>query len=291
MHTDAHIADLRSLSRLLDAALDVGAASMDAWLQALPPADRHLAPRLREMLAGHWSGTASTPMAAFPTCNDCPSEPSPRAGDRVGPFRLLREIGRGGMSRVWLAGPVKGTAQHVALKLSRSAPDGRYAQRLADEGGITALMDHQNIVRLLDTGVDHHQRPYLVLEHVPGLSLRDWCRSTASGVPGLLRVFVQLAQALAHVHGRGVVHRDLKPSNVLVGDDGQVHLIDFGIATRHDFATGMADARMPDAGTAALAQRGMTPAYASPEQLRGDATGFASDVYSLVCCSVNCWRW
>jgi serine/threonine protein kinase len=273
MHTNPLIADLRSLSRLLDAALEAGAASFEPWLAALPPQDQHLVPRLREMLAGHWCGTPSTPLATFPKLEDGAEEPADRPGDVVGPYRLLREIGRGGMSCVWLARAIDGSGEDVALKLSRIAQGGSQAQRIALECSIAALMHHPNVVRLLDTGLDAAEQPYLVLEYIKGQSMRDWCGTRRLDALGIASLFLQLAGAVAYVHSRGVVHRDLKPSNVLVCDAGQVHLIDFGISIEQV---------KPNAVSLnAKDQRGMTPGYASPEQLAGCATSFASDVYSL----------
>src|SRR6185503_16576262 len=149
------------------------------------------------------------------------------------------------------------------------------AERMACERDIGALLAHPNIARLYDAGVDASGRPYLALEYIDGQPLDAWCDSQALGVPERLRLFLQVARAVAYAHGRLVVHRDLKPSNVLVTADGQAHLLDFGIARLlHDAAPG-------DLGLTQEQGRVLTPHYASPEQIQGEPITVASDVYSL----------
>src|ERR1043165_2316559 len=136
---------------------------------------------------------------------------------------------------------------------------------MARERDIGALLEHPNIARLYDAGVDARGRPYLALEYIDGQPLDAWCEATAPGVPERLRLFLQVAGAVAHAHGRLVVHRDLKPSNVLVTANGQAHLLDFGIAKRlHEAAPG-------DPALTQEQGRVLTPRYASPEQIQGEA--------------------
>lgn len=125
----------------------------------------------------------------------------------------------------------------MALKLPRLAWGSGLAARMVRERDIGALLEHPNIARLYDAGVDERGRPYLALEHIDGQPLDAWCEAHALGVPERLRLFVQVARAVAYAHGRLVVHRDLKPLNVLVTADGQAHLLDFlGIAKLLDDA-------------------------------------------------------
>jgi len=271
------LANLSTLSRLLDEALDLEPAQAEAWLVALPEAHRHLLPQLREMLAEHLSPSRAGFMSDGPKLDGGGSDDTvARVEDHVGPYRLLREIGRGGMGAVWLAERVDGSLKRqIALKLPRLAWGAGLAERMVRERDIGALLEHPNIARLYDAGVDASGRPYLALEYVDGQPLDAWCEAKALGVPERLRLFLQVAHAVAYAHGRLVVHRDLKPSNVLVTADGQAHLLDFGIAKLlHEAAPG-------DVGLTQEQGRVLTPRYASPEQIRGETITVASDVYSL----------
>ena len=298
-------ADLRALSQLLDQALQLPASRIEPWLAALPDAARHLAPRLRGVMHQHRTGACAQFLASSPRLNGAPTESPVQAGHRAGPYTLLREIGRGGMCSVWLAeradvveasetadgaeaaaaaeGRCRPARQPrlVAIKLPHRALDADTTRRMARERDITALMHHPQVARLRAAGVDADQRPYLVLNPVHGLPLDQWCKPDPTRRPTRpqarlqtrLRLAVQLARALAYVHSRGVVHRDLKPANVTVSSRGRVHLLDFGIARR------LPGAQQPD--DASGNELSFTPAYASPEQRRGEPTTTASDVYSL----------
>jgi serine/threonine-protein kinase len=198
-----------------------------------------------------------------------------QAGERVGPYRLLHEIGRGGMGSVWLAERADGAFERrVALKLPRLTWAPGLARRMGREREIGARLEHPHIARLYDAGVDEQGRPFIAMEYIEGRPLDAWCRDQGLGVPARLRLFLQVVRAVAHAHGRLVIHRDLKPANILVDGEGQVHLLDFGIAKLLAEADGAADPTL-DAG------RLLTPRYASPEQVAGQALGVTSDVYSL----------
>jgi len=269
--------DLITLSRLLDEAMDLEPARAEAWLSALPEEHAHLRPKLREMLTAHLANSNPGFMVDGPKlAGDPVDETVARADELIGPYRLIREIGRGGMGAVWLAERADGTLKrHVALKLPRLAWGAGLADRMARERDIGALLAHPNIARLYDAGVDALGRPYLALEYIDGQPLDAWCEAQALSVRDRLQVFVQVTRAVAYAHGRLVVHRDLKPSNVLVTADGQAHLLDFGIAKLlHEAAPGD-DQLTQEQG------RVLTPHYASPEQIRGETITVASDVYSL----------
>jgi serine/threonine protein kinase len=266
--------EIVGLSRLLDVALALTPGEREAWLAALPDSDRAYAPRLRAMLQSQEFADAKKRLATLPRL--AVDDELARSGDRVGPYLLMREIGRGGMGSVWLAQRADGSFEReVALKLPRLAWGAGLAERMAREREIGMLLEHPAIARLYDAGLDERGRPYLALEYIVGEPLDAWCDARALPVRARLRLFLQVVRAVAYAHGRLVVHRDLKPSNVLVSSDGQTHLLDFGIAKR------LTDAIPEEPGLTQREGRVMTPHYASPEQVAGEPITVASDIYSL----------
>jgi len=205
--------------------------------------------------------------------------PGPGAGDRVGAYRILRELGRGGMAVVYLAERADGAFdQQVALKLLRpGVAANELLQRFEQERQILASLNHPAIARLLDGGVDDLGRPFIALEHVEGQTIDRYCDEHRLSVEERISLFLVVSQAVGYAHSKLVVHRDLKPSNILVDAEGQVKLLDFGIAKLLDPAVAGSFAA-PDTRTM---HRVLTPEYASPEQVRGDAVTTASDVYQL----------
>ena len=205
------------------------------------------------------------------------SEPSgtDTAGAVVGRHRLIEEIGRGGMGTVWLAERADGQfEQRVALKLVKRGMDSdEIVARFLRERQILARLEHPSIARLLDGGVSDDGRPYFVMEHVTGMPITDHCDQRGLSIDERLRLFCVACRAVQHAHRNLVVHRDLKPSNVLVTGAGEVRLLDFGIArllTSDDMGA-----------TLSGGIQVMTPEYASPEQVAGEAVTTASDVYQL----------
>ena len=193
------------------------------------------------------------------------------AGDLLGAWRLVSEIGHGGMGAVYLAERADGHfSQEAAVKLIRGLGDADAAARFAHERQLLASLQHPQIARLLDGGATPGGAPYLVMEFVEGRALDQWCAETKPGLDGRLRVFVSICRTLQFAHQRLIVHCDLKPSNVLVRGDGVPVLLDFGIAHALDRSEENAGGR-----------QFLTPRYASPEQARGEAPTIQSDVYAL----------
>ena len=195
-----------------------------------------------------------------------------RVGEEFGPFRVVRELGRGGMAVVWLAERVDGAyEQQVALKLVATRGDsGTAATLFRQERQILARLTHPHIARLLDGGSRADGTLWFAMELVEGEPIDRWCAARRLSARARVALFEQVCHALAFAHARLLIHRDLKPSNILVGADGQAKLLDFGIA-----------ALLDEAGVAEHAPRALTPGYASPEQVRGEVATTASDIWQL----------
>ncbi len=198
-------------------------------------------------------------------------------GQRVGAYRLVSLLGRGGMGAVYLAERADGQyAKQVAIKLCSRVLDASLRQLFADERQILAGLDHHNIARLVDGGATDDGIPYFVMEYVDGEPIDRYAARRRLDLPARLALFQDVLAAVAYAHANLVVHRDLKPSNVFVGPDGQVKLLDFGIAKLVGSDGGGAATQVArDVGLA------MTPAYAAPEQVTGQATTTRTDVYAL----------
>lgn len=279
-----------ALSPLLDELLDLEPAQREARLIRLQADDPDAAMQLRGLLAKSLDlqeqGFLSEPavvqlqeaLASVP--DDMP--PPDLAGQTIGPYLLERQLGQGGMGSVWLARRADGRFEgRVAVKFLMAGLLGRGdAGRFAREGEILARLSHPHIARLLDAGVQQSQQPYLVLEYVDGLPIDVYCRQQQLDVEARVRLFLDVLAAVAHAHSRLILHRDLKPSNILVTRDGDVKLLDFGIAKL------LADATQASQGAAAteLTQRAgsaFTPQFAAPEQVRQAEVTTATDVYAL----------
>ena len=272
------VADLQRLSSLLDEALDLPAVEHARWLDALPDEARPLAATLRDLLARHAEADtgAFTPAPLRLLAEASPRDTEAAAGALVGPYRLIRELGTGGMGAVWLAERADGLLDRkVALKLPHAGWTRGLAQRFARERAILSALDHPHIARLYDAGEDGLGRPYMALEYVEGEAIDAYCRTHALDVPARLGLLLQVADAVAFAHGRLVLHRDLKPGNILVTATGQVRLLDFGIAKL------MLGEQAEETALTRAGGRPLTLEYASPEQIRGQPLSTASDVYSL----------
>ncbi|QOC23936.1 tetratricopeptide repeat protein [Wenzhouxiangella sp. AB-CW3] len=196
-----------------------------------------------------------------------------RSGQQVGPWRLERLIGHGGMGSVYQA--CRADGQHrrpVALKMLRfDFPDLR--RRLMQEQKIIAALNHPNIAGLLDAGRDENGAPYVAMDYIDGQSIRDYCLGRELDSRRIITLFLKVLDAVQYAHSHLVVHRDLKPGNILIDEHGHPRLLDFGIAKLLDEST---DEQLTRTG-----QSPLTPDYASPEQLLGEAVSTASDIYAL----------
>jgi len=256
------------IERLFQAALDRPADQRAAFLEAAT-ADSGLRADVQRLLELHRTGD-DTLRAAM---ERAAAAPEPARASQVGPYRVLSELGVGGMGTVLLAERLLGdTRQKVALKLIRGFPTAQARERLARERTLLAGLNHPNIARLVDAGETADHVPYLAMEYIEGTPLPAYCAAHHPNLTARLRMFVQLCRAVQHAHQRLIVHRDIKPANVMVRDDGTPVLLDFGIGkllestARDDTAT-----------------RVFTPAYAAPEQVAGRAVTTATDVYGLGC--------
>jgi serine/threonine protein kinase/Tfp pilus assembly protein PilF len=258
-------------SRLLDQALDLPHHQLDAWLGELRASDGDAAADVEALLLEHRQ------------LNDegfldggMPSIDVPLSGVTLGGYTLVSPIDQGGMGSVWLAERSDGRYQgRAAVKLLNASLLGREGEsRFRREGTVLARLTHPHIARLVDAGVSRAGQPYLVLEYVDGQHIDRFCDDQRLGIEGRIRLFLDVQAAVTHAHANLIVHRDLKPSNVLVTGDGQVKLLDFGIAKL------LGD----DEAMSMLTREGgvaLTPKYAAPEQVTGGQITTATDVYTL----------
>jgi len=275
--------DLKEVLALLQTGLELPVEQREAWLAALDASKTRLKPTIAALLqrhAEHETDDFLKDLSRF-TAGTAPDgaatiASAPAVGGVVGPYRLLSPVGEGGMSSVWLAERTDGVLRRkIALKLPHWWALSKLTERATQEREILASLEHPNIGRLYDAGITDDGRPYLALEYIEGKAIDVYCRERRLDVRARVALISQIARAVAYAHSRLIVHRDLKPSNILVDAQGQVHLLDFGIA------------KLIEAGSAAnkaltqVGARVLTPEYASPEQITGSPITTESDVYSL----------
>ena len=256
------------MEALFEAALQRPASVRAAFLAA-EETDAELRAAVERLLAHHTAGDARLRDVLHAAIADRVAH----ARDQVGPYRILRELGAGGMGTVYLAErALGGTRQTVALKLIRDFPSAPARERLARESRLLAELNHPNIARLLDAGESADGVPYLAMEYVEGTGLHAYCEAHALHVRARLALFAAICRAVQHAHQHLSVHRDIKPANILVRDYGTPVLLDFGIGKLID-----------DTARDATATRVFTPTYAAPEQIAGRAVTTATDIYGLGC--------
>ncbi len=264
----------RRITDLFHEALDLPPELRASHLAALSPDDEPHRAAVEALLAANDSNDAflETPAAHLGSPQDVLPPPP-----RLGPWSVEKEIGRGGMGAVYLVSRADAAyEQRAALKLVRADAltwDAR--RRFVTERQILARLSHPHIAHLLDGGTSPDGRPFLVLEYVDGLPITEYADRRGISVEMRLRLFLEVAAAIAYAHRNLVVHSDIKPSNILVTADGSPKLLDFGIAKL--LSADLAG----DVTTTVAALRVLTPEYASPEQVRGEPVTTLSDVYSL----------
>ncbi|AHG88165.1 protein kinase [Gemmatirosa kalamazoonensis] len=268
--------DRAAIESVFEDALDVPTHRRAAWLRARCDADDALRREVSLLLAAHQRSESVLDVPAASRVVAVLDDD--RRGRHIGPYRVLRELGRGGMGVVYLAERADGQfRRRVAVKLLRASADAEELhRRFLAERQILASLSHPNIATLLDGGVADGALPYLVIEYVDGVPITEYCDRHRLDVATRLRLFRDVCAAVQHAHQNLVLHRDLKPGNVLVTRSGEVKLLDFGIAKLLNPT--LTDVAAPVTRTAF---RLMTPAYASPEQVRGDSLTTTSDVYAL----------
>jgi hypothetical protein len=274
------------LRALFDAARALPPERRDAFVDAETPGDDALRDELRSLLAigsptdmrsrlDRATGALLTPWLDETTAA---ASHTPSLDVQIGRYRLIRELGRGGMGVVYLA--VRNDdvfSKVVALKvIAAGALDHEFVKRFRQERQILAGLEHPNIARILDGGDTADGRPFYVMEHIAGVPIDTCCESAQADVRTRLGLFRQVCLAVEHLHEKSVIHRDLKPANVLVTSDGTVKLLDFGIARVQGMTSLQPTAPSPGGHTMI-----MTPGYASPEQIDGREVDKPSDVYSL----------
>jgi tetratricopeptide (TPR) repeat protein/predicted Ser/Thr protein kinase len=280
----------QQVAEIADVALDLPPEERPAYLARACGGDASLRSDLDDLLAADAASGdfLEAPAAEFLTSIAGDEAPTPAhggvpAGARIGPFRVMRELARGGMGEVYLAERADGQFdQQVALKLIRSGMDSAEIQgRFIAERQILARLHHPHIAGLLDGGLTVEGRPWFAMEYIAGAPIKVWCDAHGLGTSERLRLFEDVCAAVQYAHQNLVVHRDLKPSNILVTDDWQVKLLDFGIAKLIAIDPDGAPADWPDGPRTRTELRALTPEYAAPEQVRGEPVTTATDVYAL----------
>lgn len=256
-----------------DTWMDLSESERPAWLATLKVSEPEVYQRVLSLIDADHQATWSPFLSTSPIVGDL-------TGKSFGPWRVEKLIGTGGMAQVWLARRTDGLYDGLAaIKLMRLAVADRSAnERFAREGRLLGRLSDPNIARLLDAGVTAGGERFLVLEYVDGERIDAWCDRNRLTLSGRVELFIVVCKAVAHAHENLIVHRDLKPSNIFVTSGGEVKLLDFGVAKL------LAD----DANALALHTQltrehgaAMTPAYAAPEQIAGEAVSTSMDVYAL----------
>ncbi|MGB2603586.1 MAG: serine/threonine-protein kinase, partial [Candidatus Sulfotelmatobacter sp.] len=265
----------REVSPYLDQVLSLPEDERAPWLESFRAEKPDLAILLQDLLEEHRALAHKQFLEHSPVSGAAESS---LTGQKIGAYTLISLIGQGGMGSVWLAERSDGRFdRRVAVKfLNFSVAATGGVQRFKREGRILGQLTHPHIAELIDAGVTANGEPYLVLENVAGKHIDEYCDQHQLNANARIQLFLDVLSAVAHAHANLVVHRDLKPSNVLVRNDGEVKLLDFGIAKL------LAEGADADNATQLTVGSGpLTPQFAAPEQITGGAVTTATDVYAL----------
>lgn len=265
----------QQVRQILDRVIATPDADRPALLDSLCSGDAELRAEVESLLHSHERAGSiflKTPAVDLNLPLNLPANPN-RAGRRIGVYRLLEQIGQGGMGEVYRAERADGQYdKQVAIKFVRAGLDtASILERFRHERQVLASLDHPNIARLLDGGTTDEGIPYLVMELIEGTPIDEYCDTQKLPVTERLKLFVQVCSAVQYAHQHLVIHRDIKPGNIIVTTEGVPKLLDFGIAKILD----------PAANSQTTVANPMTPEYASPEQIRGEPITTSTDVYSL----------
>ncbi|AKS41111.1 serine/threonine-protein kinase [Wenzhouxiangella marina] len=265
------------LQALFEGALERPESERNAWLDAACGDDGALRDELRGLLEADASEDDPLRQAVDRTVRELDETSQRASGQAIGPWRILRELGSGGMGSVYLA--ERGDAEYqrqVAVKLIRGFPDAQSLERLRQERQILADLEHPNIAAMLDGGTTEGGQPYLVMQFVDGQPLDRWCASERLPRRQRLALMQRICSAVEYAHQKLIIHRDLKPGNVMVTPAGEPMLLDFGIAK-----LASDEAQTGEAGAMTRSGRYFTPGFSPPEQLRGESVSTLADVYGL----------
>lgn len=263
----------RRLSALFDEVVELSAEDREARIGAVD--DAELAAELRQLLAADEGTVEEDYLGSLIAAEAAALQHREMDGVRLGPWEVSESIGEGGMGTVYLARRADGAYEaQAAIKLVRGGiPSPALDERFRAERQILAGLRHPGVAQLLDGGSTDDGTPYLVMEYIDGAPITTWCDEQSLTVEDRLRLFLKVCDAVAYAHRELVAHRDLKPSNILVTQEGEPKLLDFGIAKLID--------SMGEGGDVTQRYTVMTPAYASPEQVSGERASASADIYSL----------
>ncbi|MGI8786192.1 MAG: protein kinase domain-containing protein [Pyrinomonadaceae bacterium] len=266
----------QNVKEIFTAALEKDASHHAFFLDEACAGDSNLREEIESLLAAHREVEDFIEEPAFKV-GEVFTNDSNQKEKYFGKYKIIREIGAGGMGVVFLAERIDGEFEHkVAIKIIRQAiAESELVNRFKRERQILASLNHPNIAKLIDGGISEDRLPFLAMEYVEGESITKFVERKNLNVEERLKLFLKVCAAVAYAHRNLVVHRDLKPGNILVTDEGEPKLLDFGLAK-------LLDVNLPtDATQTQTAFRALTPAYASPEQLKNEPLTTVSDIYSL----------
>jgi serine/threonine-protein kinase len=271
------------VKEVFTAALELPVAERAAFITESCGADDAIRSEVESLLAAHEEPENVLEENTYDLAGQLQTEGNKYLGKRFGPYSILRELGRGGMGSVFLAARADGEfEQQVALKIIRqSFADRELERHFRRERQILASLNHPNIAKLIDGGVSDTDELFLVMEFIEGQPLIAFGEHHQLTIEDRLRLFLKICRAVSFAHQNLVIHRDLKPSNILITQDGEPKLLDFGLAKLTEHSAGSPLVSEKGAAQTRTDFRAFTPAYASPEQILGNSVTTTSDVFSL----------